>query len=56
MAQSIGIATEDVLSEKIVEKLLNSAPVDFNIVWKHRKQGFGYVTTQHPDNVDYSLV
>ncbi len=43
MAQSIGIATEDVLSEDVVEKLLNSAPVDFNIVWKQRKQGFGYL-------------
>lgn len=43
MAQSIGIATEDELSEAVVEKILNSTLVDFNIVWKRRKRGFGYL-------------
>jgi len=43
MSQSIGIATEDALSEAVVEKILNHAPVEFNVVWKQRKQGFGYL-------------
>lgn len=43
MVQSIGIATEDALSEAVVEKILNSAPVDFRVVWKQRKRGFGYL-------------
>lgn len=43
MTQSIGIATEDELSETVVEKILNSTPVDFHIVWKQRKGGFGYL-------------
>jgi len=43
MIQSIGIATEDILSEAVVEKILESAPIDFNVVWKQRKQGFGYL-------------
>jgi len=46
MAQAIGIATEDALSEAVAEKILNHAPVDFNIVWKQRKQGFGYLKKQ----------
>jgi len=31
MIQSIGIATEDALSEAVIEKILINAPVDFNI-------------------------
>jgi len=43
MIQAIGIATEDALSEAVLEKILINAPVDFNIAWKQRKQGFGYL-------------
>ena len=43
MSQLIGIATEDELSESVIEKILNSAPADFTIVVKQRKGGFGYL-------------
>ncbi|MDQ6982322.1 MAG: DUF4276 family protein [Mariprofundus sp.] len=46
MAQAIGIATEDALSEAVVEKMLNYAPIEFNVVLKQRKRGSGYLKKQ----------
>jgi hypothetical protein len=43
MAHTIGIATEDELSEAVVEKILSSASVDFNVAIKLRKGGYGYL-------------
>ena len=43
MAYAIGIATEDLLSEVVAEKLLINAPVEFASLMKFRQQGFGYL-------------
>jgi len=43
MSQSIGIATEDALSEAVVEKILGSALSDFHFAFKVRKGGYGYL-------------
>ena len=40
---SIGIATEDILSEAVVEKVICELQHDFTIAFKRRKRGFGYL-------------
>jgi len=39
----IGIATEDILSEAVVEKVISELLSDFYITIKLRKEGFGYL-------------